>query len=151
MRAQVKNLKSLELTKWSDFARNPLKRKTAWRNRSMPTHSERFNPPTFESKIGLKTAWKTEHIRSISPKTPKKPEKTEHCRSPVARVVFLMPKSHRKRSIAVHLEKHELLLSSDLRLKNGANPFTFSVKCQFAFRKRSIAVHFSALFYVICM
>ena len=29
MRVQVKNLKCLELTKWIDFVRNPLKRKTA--------------------------------------------------------------------------------------------------------------------------
>ena len=27
-----------------------------WRKRSIPTHLERFNPPTFESEIGLKTA-----------------------------------------------------------------------------------------------
>ena len=27
-----------------------------WRKRSMPTHSERFNPPTFRVKIGLKSA-----------------------------------------------------------------------------------------------
>ena len=27
-----------------------------WRKRSIPTQSERFNPPTFESEIGLKTA-----------------------------------------------------------------------------------------------
>ena len=27
-----------------------------WRKRSMSTHSERFNPPTFEPENGLKTA-----------------------------------------------------------------------------------------------
>lgn len=27
-----------------------------WRKRSIPTHSERFNPPTFESKTGMKSA-----------------------------------------------------------------------------------------------
>ena len=29
-----------------------------WRKRSIPTHSERFNPPTFETENGLKTAKK---------------------------------------------------------------------------------------------
>ena len=29
-------------------------------------HSERFNPPTFELKISLKSAEKTEHIRSLN-------------------------------------------------------------------------------------
>ena len=46
-----------------------------WRKRSIPTHSERFNPPTYESKIGMKTACKMEHICSISPKTPKNAQK----------------------------------------------------------------------------
>ena len=77
--------------------------------------------------------------------------KTEHVRSPVARKVFLMAKSHRKRSIAVQRGKNESLLSNDLRPKNGACPFTFSMKRQCASRKRSIAVHYSALSYVICM
>ena len=36
-----------------------------WRKRSMSTHSERSNPPTCEQKIGLKSAEKTEHIRSL--------------------------------------------------------------------------------------
>ena len=72
----------------------------------MSTHSKRFNPPTCELKIGLKSA-----------------EKTEHVRSPVARMVFLMAKSHRKRSIAVHIGKQEMLISNDLCQKNGALPF----------------------------
>ena len=60
-----------------------------------------------------------------------------------------MAKSHRKRSIAVQREKNESLLSNDLRPKNGACPFTFSMKRQCASRKRSISVHYSALSYVI--
>ena len=73
-----------------------------WRKRSIPTHEARFNPPTCEQKIGLKSAEKTEHCRSISPKTLKIARKngalpftcrergvvnteialkTEHCRS----------------------------------------------------------------------
>ena len=60
-----------------------------------------------------------------------------------------MAKSHRKRSIAVQRGKNESLLSNDLRPKNGACPFTFSMKRQCASRKRSISVHYSALSYVI--
>ena len=33
--------------------------------------SRRFNPPTFEVKNGLETAWKTEHCRSFLQKTQK--------------------------------------------------------------------------------
>ena len=74
-----------------------------WRKRSMSTHSERSNPPTCEQKIGLKSTEKTEHIRSISPKTLK-----------IAR---------KKRSIAVHL-LHHLLLEPRNRPENGALPFS---------------------------
>lgn len=43
----------------------------SWRKRSMPTQSKRFNPPTFEVKNGVETAWKTEHCRSFLQKTQK--------------------------------------------------------------------------------
>ena len=90
-------------------------------------------PPTRSGSIhpllGLKSAWKRLEKRSISVqyrwKRRKTPEKTEHCRSLVARVVFLIPKSYRKRSIAVHSGKWKSLLSSNLRPKNGAYPFIF--------------------------
>ena len=99
--------------------------------------------------------WLASEKRSISVqyrlKRWKSLEKTEHVRSPVARMVFLVAKSHRKRSIAVQRGKNESLLSNDLRPKNGACPFTFSMKRQCASRKRSISVHYSALSYVISM
>ena len=116
-------------------------------------------PPTKSGSIhplvSWKSAWNRLKKRSISVqyrwKRWKSLEKTEHVRSPVARMVFLMAKSHRKRSIAVHIGKNESLLSNDLRPKNGACPFTFSIKRQYASGKRSIAVHYSALSCVFCM
>ena len=124
---------------------------SVWRKRSMSTHSERSNPPTFEPGNGLKTAQKTEHIRSISLKTLKIARKNGACPFTCCENDFLGGQSHRKRSIAVQRGKNESLLSNDLRPKNGACPFTFSMKRQCASRKRSIAVHYSALSYVICM
>ena len=63
-------------------------------------------------------------------------EKTEHIRSPVVREVWWIPKLHRKRSIAVHIGKQDLLMSNNFRQKNGAYPFTISPWCQPAPRKR---------------
>ena len=40
------------------------------RKRSIPTHSERLNPSSFTAKLALKSAWKTEYIRSFQLKTP---------------------------------------------------------------------------------
>ena len=116
-------------------------------------------PPTKSGSIhpllSWKSAWNWPKKRSISVqyrlKRWKSLKKTEHCRSPVVREVWWIPKSYRKRSIAVHIGKNESLLSNDLRPKNGALPFTFSIKRQYASGKRSIAVHYSALSCVICM
>ena len=44
----------------------PLSRCLCW---SLP-HSERLNPPTIIAKMALKSAWKTEYIRSFQLKTP---------------------------------------------------------------------------------
>ena len=59
---KIDALKNETARKWANYAMD-------WRKRSIPTHEARFNPPTCEQKIGLKTAEKTEHCRSISPKT----------------------------------------------------------------------------------
>ena len=41
---------------YAGTGKTTLMRFLIWRKRSIPTQSERFNPPTFESEIGLKTA-----------------------------------------------------------------------------------------------
>ena len=68
---------------------------TGWRKRSIPTHSERFKPPTFESKNGLKNGAYPFNIA----------ENAEN--------------RSKKRSIAVHLLR-EWCLEYRNRTKNGA-------------------------------
>ena len=69
----IEDLKQIvnELGKsFTDLTEKEFKELT-WRKRSMPTQSKRFNPPTFEVKNGVETAWKTEHCRSFLQKTQK--------------------------------------------------------------------------------
>ena len=47
------SIKDMDVMNMASRRRNPV---LAWRKRSMSTHSERFNPPTFEPENGLKTA-----------------------------------------------------------------------------------------------
>ena len=47
-------LKGFSVSPKNEYASKGLR--VMWRKRSMSTHSERSNPPTFELKIGLKLA-----------------------------------------------------------------------------------------------
>lgn len=59
-------------------------RKQKCRKRSIPTHSERLNPPIIIAKMGLKRAKKRSISVHFCPKMPKFAKKTEHVRSVVS-------------------------------------------------------------------
>lgn len=96
----------------------------------MSTHSERFNPPTFESKIGLKTAKNGAYPFNIAEKRPKNGALPFTCCESGILDTQIAPKTEHCRSLR--------------KMKVAAIKMV-------ATEKRSISVHFSTLSYVICM